>query len=81
MHSVILTSSLTVTSSASTLKPSIRAQFPILHFHEMIEFSINVPSPILVSPINVQFLSLQPLPILHFGPITTLGPIEQFSPI
>ena len=68
----------TATCYAKTLSPYTRLQFPNLHRHEIIEFYINTPSPTLVSPINVQFFSRQPFPILHLGPITTFGPITQF---
>lgn len=78
MHSVTRTSSLIVTYSANTVNPSTLAQLPILHFQETIELLIKAPSPTFVSPINVQFFNLHPLPILHLGPITTLGPIMQF---
>ena len=42
---------------------------------------MNVKSPTVVSAIMLQFDSLTPFPILQPGPIATLGPNLQSTPI
>ena len=58
-------------------RPSILTHLPILHRQEMMLPSMKDPVPTVVPSIIVQFLSLQPLLIVQFAPITTFGPILQ----
>jgi len=79
MHSLTLASSFIYTYSATQLRPSIRTQSPILQRHDTMLFSMYEPLPTVVLPIIAQFLSLVPLLMRQCGPMTTFGPILQFS--
>ena len=62
------------------VKPSTRTFLPTVHPQEIIELLMNELSPTDVSAMMLQLANLTPLPILHLGPIDTLGPILQSGP-
>lgn len=55
----------------------MRTQFPILHFQEIMLFSMKALLPMTVLPTMVQSRSRAPFLMVQLGPITTFGPILQ----